>query len=280
MNNLTPEYKIETICQDTYAIADPGIGIGAVYFYLLVGRQKALLIDSGYGLLDLKEIVRTITDKEVICVCTHGHIDHALGACQFENAYLHSNDFEVYDRHKAPDFIRQVGFAEGPMYAEDPVRSGPYHKELVERLAAAPHPALKPLNHISAFNLGGRTVSCHHLPGHTQGSVILYDRENHIIFDSDAAPIGAWIFLPESSPVFEYIYTMENYRKFLLTNQITARYAGHASTPLTVKDLDALITCCYKAQKNPQGGIPFSTPFGDTRIYMDETTAVFAPIHP
>lgn len=277
--NLIPEYKIKEIYPDTYAISDPGIGIGEVFLYLLVGKDKALLIDSGYGLLDLKGIVRSITDKDVICVCTHGHIDHALGACQFENSYLHSRDFEVYDRHKAPDFIRSVGFAEGPMYTADPVRSSPFHRELVERLAASPHPALKPLDNISAFDLGNRTVSCHLLPGHTQGSAVFYDRENHVIFDSDAAPVGVWIFLPESSPIPRYIDTLENYREFLLANRITARYSGHTVMPLTVRDLDALIACCRRAQREFDGGIPFSTPFGDTQIFMDESTAVFAPSH-
>ena len=78
----TNQYRIEKIYEDTYAIVDTSIGNGDVYLYLLVRNEKALLIDSGYGVLNLKKIIGTITDKEVICACTHGHIDHVFGAWQ------------------------------------------------------------------------------------------------------------------------------------------------------------------------------------------------------
>lgn len=72
-------YEIRQIYKDTYAILDKTFGAHSVYMYLLVGNEKALLIDSDYGMLDLPQVVREITDKPVICACTHGHLDHALG---------------------------------------------------------------------------------------------------------------------------------------------------------------------------------------------------------
>ncbi len=47
--------------------------------FLLVGREQALLIDSGYGLQNLPERIRQITNLPVTLVNTHGHLDHANG---------------------------------------------------------------------------------------------------------------------------------------------------------------------------------------------------------
>ena len=46
---------VKKIYPDTYQIVDPGIGFGGVNMYLLVGSDKALLIDSGYGALPIMQ---------------------------------------------------------------------------------------------------------------------------------------------------------------------------------------------------------------------------------
>ena len=49
------------------------------FMHLLVGQEKALLIDTGYGEGNFREIVESITDKPVMVVDTHGHFDHTGG---------------------------------------------------------------------------------------------------------------------------------------------------------------------------------------------------------
>ena len=49
------------------------------FVYLLIGEEKAMLIDSFYGQGDLRAFVETITDKPVIVANTHGHFDHTGG---------------------------------------------------------------------------------------------------------------------------------------------------------------------------------------------------------
>ena len=49
------------------------------FMFLIVGEEKAMLIDTGYGEGNLREIVEGITDKPVMVVDTHGHFDH-IGA--------------------------------------------------------------------------------------------------------------------------------------------------------------------------------------------------------
>lgn len=65
-------------------------GMGDVWMYLIVGSEKAMLIDTAYGLGDLKGLVDEITGgKEIIVVNTHDHFDHAYGNCRFDKAYCH-----------------------------------------------------------------------------------------------------------------------------------------------------------------------------------------------
>ena len=61
---------------------EPGlyrIGNSAVFMDLIVGSHHALLFDTGYGYGDLKAVVRSITDKPLYVVNSHGHVDHACG---------------------------------------------------------------------------------------------------------------------------------------------------------------------------------------------------------
>jgi len=50
---------------------------------LLAGSEKAILVDTGYGIEDVGRFVRTLTDKPLQVILTHGHHDHMLGARWF-----------------------------------------------------------------------------------------------------------------------------------------------------------------------------------------------------
>jgi glyoxylase-like metal-dependent hydrolase (beta-lactamase superfamily II) len=274
MKKYQARYTVKKLYTDTFAISDKGIGQGPVYMYLLAGAEKALLIDSGYGLLNLREAVKTVTDKEIICVCTHGHVDHALGACQFENAYLHSNDFEVYRRHTDPQTLNDIGY-KGIMKLPKRMLKNESYLSLVRRLSETPHPELKPLDGIEQFDLGGRIVSWRLIPGHTQGSIALLDEQFNTVFDGDGAQPGAWLFLQESSGLGEYAAMLENYLSFLSENNVKRRYVGHTGTVLGLKSVTGLINCVKTAERKPAKGVKVKTLFGDARIVISSGSALF-----
>lgn len=72
---MRTDYPIRKIADDTYMISDFGIA----NCYLLIGEERALLIDCGLGIGDIKGAVEKITDKPILVVATHGHVDHAGG---------------------------------------------------------------------------------------------------------------------------------------------------------------------------------------------------------
>ena len=66
-------------------------GIAGELMYLAEGDCKAALIDTGVGVGNLRELVRSLTKKDVYVLLSHGHVDHALGAGVFEQRMCGGN---------------------------------------------------------------------------------------------------------------------------------------------------------------------------------------------
>lgn len=65
-------------------------GAGDFWMYLTIGPEKAMLIDTGFGLGDTKALVDQLTgNMPLIVVNTHDHYDHAYGNCRFDKVYCH-----------------------------------------------------------------------------------------------------------------------------------------------------------------------------------------------
>ena len=78
-------YSINEIAKDIYRLTS----LENVFFDLIVGSERALLIDTGYGFGNVKGLIRSITDKPLIIANTHGHVDHTCGNYQFaEDIYI------------------------------------------------------------------------------------------------------------------------------------------------------------------------------------------------
>ena len=161
------------IGEDTYAIQCPGYlpgpgrlpGWGYVICYLLVGRERALLQDTGYGNGDLKGYVETLTDKPLVVVNSHVHPDHSGGNKQFGEIWV----------------------LEGEVDSPEPV----YFPQEGERarcalVDACPDYRFSFLRDGEILNLGGRQVQALRLEGHTRGSMVLLDFGTGFLFSGDA----------------------------------------------------------------------------------------------
>jgi glyoxylase-like metal-dependent hydrolase (beta-lactamase superfamily II) len=54
-----------------------------VISYLVVGRDRALLFDTGMGMSDIHAIVSALTDRPVVVLNSHTHVDHVGGNLAF-----------------------------------------------------------------------------------------------------------------------------------------------------------------------------------------------------
>lgn len=136
------------------------------FMYLLIGQERALLIDTGYGEGNLREMVQSITDKPVIVLNTHGHFDHTGGNAWWDSAWM-TAEAEKIARHT---FCSQhdVWFAEKP------------HQDYkVHQVADC-----------DRINLGGRCVEIIAIPAHEESSIAILDSHARLLFTGDELEAG------------------------------------------------------------------------------------------
>ena len=158
--------KLQQLNDHIFSMDDAGEAVG----YLVVGEKKALVIDTMNGYEDVKAVARSVTDLPLMVVNTHGHCDHIYGNIYFEEAYLHPLDMELARQHSGFD-----GFV----------------NRMKERGLCMP--PFRPIAHGDVIDLGGLTLEVVHLPGHTQGSILLLLREDRVLFTGDAINTHLWM---------------------------------------------------------------------------------------
>lgn len=140
--------------------------------YLVIGQNKALVIDTMNGQEDLAAIVRRVTDLPVMVVNTHGHPDHILGNVFFEEIYMHPADLCI-----ASEFIDTPEFEK--MCEEKGLHMPPF----------------QPILPGEEIDLGGLHLSVIWAGGHTPGSILLLLKEDRILFTGDAINLHTWMQL-------------------------------------------------------------------------------------
>ncbi len=212
-----------------------GSGRGAVHCYLLVGEQKALLIDTGKRRMPLAKCVRALTSLPVIVVNTHGHFDHITKNGQFEKVYLHTADRRLYEEHMNPQMRFQYEcerwIRKGkPQWLLDflPIRESLKHWNTPYDFK---HPSA--LQEDEVLELGNRKLTVIHTPGHTQGSICLLEEERRWLFCGDTiCEAGVLLHMAYNAGVEAYAASL---KKLLdLKSKYTLLYPGHQRSPLSV----------------------------------------------
>ena len=167
---------ISEIAPDTYAINEFGLSA----MYLVVGTEKAMLIDTACGLSDLKSIVRSITDLPVEVVLTHGHLDHVGGMSQFDEVWIHPADIDMakaVTEDELKDYANMLG--QGGAY-----EVYDYSPDMVNHIDKFPR--FLPIEDGQEFDLGGRKITAIAISGHTPGGICFLDKDRRIMFSGDA----------------------------------------------------------------------------------------------
>ncbi|MGD2295344.1 MAG: MBL fold metallo-hydrolase [Candidatus Aminicenantes bacterium] len=196
-------FEVYALTPDTYAIYEPFQFEEAISF-LATGKEGAVVIDTGTGIGDLKQVVSELTELPVSVVNTHTHWDHIGSNSQFE----HTACFN----HK--DCIRKL--REGLENAQllPSVSGDSVWKPLPEGFDAATWsiPPVEPttlLEDGDLIPLGERTLEVISTPGHSPGSICLLDRKNRILFTGDTFFPGPLYAYPEDVNVDDYIASLK-----------------------------------------------------------------------
>jgi glyoxylase-like metal-dependent hydrolase (beta-lactamase superfamily II) len=185
------------------------------------------------------------------------------GSHEFEECFIHAaerDDFESAADSLAltlSDFdanvlkgIREAGYQ---LDEESLLAAIPYAGFQPSRAVLHPGRATRLLAEGDIVDLGDRAFEVLHLPGHSPGSVGLYERRSQILFSGDAIYDGPLLAdLPGSDRV-KYVHTLER----LMRLPVTTAHGGHGQS-MSGDRLRGIASAYLGRWKNPQGEVPQS----------------------
>lgn len=199
---------------------------GNVFVTLLTGSERALLVDTGLGICDLRTVVRSLTALPLTVVNTHGHNDHIAGNYQFERVMLSAADMPC------ARFALDGGIRANVLRIRQPpaVPAG-YMEYALENIA--------PLDSCAVFDLGGLTAEIIPLPNHTPGSVGVYVPERALLLGADSVAPFTSLFFPEACMLCEHLALLRRVEKLPFSQLL----CSHSAELYPKKIVDALIGC-------------------------------------
>lgn len=149
------------LAENTYLISDDSFGTGLTFgkptanSYLIVGENRALLFDLAVPAPGLYQYARSLAGKPLLTVISHGHPDHIYHMEDCDALWLNQADWDF------------------PLCA------------LTGTELPKNRPQLHDVSDGMRFDLGRRILDVIAIPGHTMGSILLFDRQTGILFSGD-----------------------------------------------------------------------------------------------
>ncbi|MEW5761040.1 MAG: MBL fold metallo-hydrolase [Candidatus Thermoplasmatota archaeon] len=180
-----------------------------VNLYILISNEIAL-IDAGTGdnaTETIRKINKVVDIKKIKkIILTHRHYDHVGGVFGIKKIanpeiYMHKDDAHVIEEGNTEE-----SFAFGFFTKFEPLK-------------------VNILNDMDEIDVGDKKLKIIHTPGHTTGSICIYESTAKLLFSGDTVftngSVGRW-----DLPTGSYELLLSSMRK-LLKLEIKALYPGH-----------------------------------------------------
>lgn len=189
-------FTIEKLDAQTWAFSEDGHW-EKPHSYLLLGNNKAALIDTGLGVQSIKAESEKLTNLPIQVIITHAHWDHIGGVADFNEVAIHENDRRWLEFGlPIDDSVIRANFAKLPTTKPLPLDFD---------IKSYTTPKVKPQNTIKngeIIDLGGRKLEIIHTPGHSPGSICIFDMERGYLFTGDTLYKGTlYMNYPSTDPV-------------------------------------------------------------------------------
>lgn len=184
---------------------------GFVRCYLIIGSEKALLLDTGAAGDGLRDIVSSLTSLPLQVALTHTDGDHTGCLHEFAHFAMHPNE-KPYILQKHPDWDRPF----------------------------------TPLAEGDTLDLGGRILRVLHIPGHTPGSIALLDEQNALLFSGDTVSESPIFMFAPGRDLPTFITSLQ--RLDALRPAYTCVFPCHGPTPIGADILPELVEGARRLQ--------------------------------
>lgn len=185
VNAVSDWFAIYKLPQNIYAIYEPH-HFQEVISFLIIGEEKALLLDTGMGFQSIKTEVEALTNLPLIVVNTHTHFDHIGGNHEFDTVHVFN---EKTAEERLAIGIPHVG--EFTYELNTNFQPPAFHYKNGEIPVDLNTFSTKPANKVATFeddhvfDLGGRQFEVVHTPGHSPDSIMLANHAEKILLTGD-----------------------------------------------------------------------------------------------
>ncbi len=215
------------------------------------------MIDTGLGVASLAEAAADLFGADVLAVATHSHMDHLGGFHEFEHRAIHEAeaesaataaehlplDVDAYDADTLAWFA-EVGYDISAGFLTSIPHEG---FDVATHAMVGAEPTMT-LTEGDVIDLGDRAFEVLHLPGHSPGSIGLWEAKTGVLFSGDAVYDGPLLDQIPGSDVDAYIATMER----LLDLPVTVVHGGH--DPSMTPDRYRAVITDYLTTRRPDHG--------------------------
>lgn len=216
-----------------------------VCMYLIVGNKRAVLLDTGFGVGSLKKYVDNLIDVPYDVIVSHGHLDHAGGAGEFEKVFFNKRDWELEKFHctnerRLFDIYHGTEISLDKITEEDFISFRTQSYESVE----------EGMN----FDLGGITLKPIAIPGHSLGSLVFIIPEERVCITGDALGEHTLLHFPESGSISEYKKSLIHLNMF--KNEFDIVLRNHGSYVSDKSILEDSIELCEEILERKDAKVP------------------------
>ncbi|MGH6720420.1 MAG: MBL fold metallo-hydrolase [Alphaproteobacteria bacterium] len=215
--------------------------------WLVRGRDRDALIDTGLGVRSLRTAIALLLERPVLAVATHSHFDHIGGHHEFAERLAHGGEAAIIAAPTRANTYIEKYVTEAMLTALPDADYRP------DTYRVAPAPATRIVGEGDRIDLGDRGFEVLHLPGHSPGSIGLWEAKTGVLFSGDAVYDGVLIDDNTDSSNVDYIRTMERLRAM----PVRVVHGGHAPSfgrERLVALADGYLRGSKQARPNPQPG--------------------------
>jgi glyoxylase-like metal-dependent hydrolase (beta-lactamase superfamily II) len=191
---VDPWFEVYRVSPGTFALVEP-YHYEEPISYLILGREQAVLLDTGMGVANLRAEVERLNSAAipVVVVNTHSHYDHLGDNHRFAQVWAFDDEHEIAAIERGKPAAECAEYLQPGWYIDLPAGFDPARYEI------RPSHVTRRLHHGQVLDLGGRTLTVHHTPGHSPGSICLLDGQDRLLFTGDTFYPGMmYAHFPES----------------------------------------------------------------------------------